>query len=130
MQLDGRHAGAEFARYGGLQSGRVAYDSMMRHIGETQALGNRHGDKKSYRRAHGGSRSRTVLHAAGFRRIDAIIDTAAPVVRPPSQSQLHVPCHGSAGALTKKQSDALNTYNDAVKNFKSILAERRAQINS
>jgi len=32
--------------------------------------------------------------------------------------------------LTKSQSDALNTYNDAVNEFKSILAQRRAQINS
>jgi len=37
---------------------------------------------------------------------------------------------GQPGELTKKQSDALNTYNDAVKNFKSILGQRRAQINS
>ncbi|MBR1143467.1 hypothetical protein [Bradyrhizobium sp. AUGA SZCCT0431] len=34
------------------------------------------------------------------------------------------------GALTKNQSDALNAYNDAVKNFESILGQRRAQINS
>src|SRR5437868_13837599 len=32
--------------------------------------------------------------------------------------------------LTKTQSDALNAYNDAVNDFKSILAQRRAQINS
>jgi hypothetical protein len=36
----------------------------------------------------------------------------------------------STGTLTKKQSDALNTYNDAVKNFESILGQRRAQISS
>ena len=34
------------------------------------------------------------------------------------------------GVLTKKQSDALNAYNDAVKNFASILGQRRAQIDS
>ena len=34
------------------------------------------------------------------------------------------------GTLTKKQSDALNTYNEAVKNFEAILGQRRAQINS
>jgi hypothetical protein len=33
-------------------------------------------------------------------------------------------------ALTKAQSDALDTYNKAVKNFESILAQRRAQIGS
>lgn len=32
------------------------------------------------------------------------------------------------GALTKQQSDALDTYNAAVKNFEAILRERRAQI--
>lgn len=31
---------------------------------------------------------------------------------------------------TKKQSDALNTYNEAVKNFEAILGQRRAQIDS
>src|SRR5882757_9024313 len=31
---------------------------------------------------------------------------------------------------TKKQSDALNTYNDAVKNFELVLRQRRAQIDS
>jgi hypothetical protein len=63
--------------------------------------------------------------------IDAIIDTVAPVV-PAAIGNLGFmsPAMAQPGALTKKQSDALNTYNDAVKNFKSILAERRAQINS
>ncbi|HEX8829413.1 MAG TPA: hypothetical protein VF778_15020, partial [Xanthobacteraceae bacterium] len=32
--------------------------------------------------------------------------------------------------LTKAQSDALNTYNDTVNHFKSVLGERRAQIDS
>jgi hypothetical protein len=35
-----------------------------------------------------------------------------------------------AAALTKKQSDALNTYNHAVSDFESILSQRRAQIKS
>ena len=34
------------------------------------------------------------------------------------------------GALTQKQSDALNTYNGAVRNFEAILIQRRAQITS
>ena len=34
------------------------------------------------------------------------------------------------GALTKKQSDALKAYNEAVKNFEAILMQRRAQIDS
>jgi hypothetical protein len=33
-------------------------------------------------------------------------------------------------ALTKSQSDALNTYNDAISNFRLVLGQRRAQINS
>jgi hypothetical protein len=38
--------------------------------------------------------------------------------------------HGQPAALTKAQSDALNTYNNAVNDFKSILGLRRAQTNS
>jgi hypothetical protein len=37
---------------------------------------------------------------------------------------------GQPPALTKSQSDALDTYNNAVNDFKSILDKRRAQINS
>ena len=37
---------------------------------------------------------------------------------------------GESAALTKKQSDALNTYNNARSNFESVLGQRRAQINS
>ena len=37
---------------------------------------------------------------------------------------------GQPPALTKSQSDALNTYNNAVNDFKSILGQRCAQINS
>jgi hypothetical protein len=40
------------------------------------------------------------------------------------------PAMGQPIALAKKQSDALNTYNDALSRFKSILGERRRQINS
>ncbi len=40
------------------------------------------------------------------------------------------PAQGQPTALTKSQSDALNTYNNAVNDFKSILSQRRAQINS
>lgn len=45
-------------------------------------------------------------------------ETASPTAR------------GQPPALTKSQSDALGTYNNAVSDFKSILAQRRAQINS
>src|SRR5882757_9128348 len=40
------------------------------------------------------------------------------------------PAMAQPGTLTKKQSDALNTYNDAVKNFELVLRQRRAQIDS
>ncbi len=40
------------------------------------------------------------------------------------------PAMGEPAALTKKQSDALNTYNNALNIFAAILGQRRAQINS
>jgi hypothetical protein len=40
------------------------------------------------------------------------------------------PAHGEPAALTKSQSDALNAYSNAVNDFKSVLRQRRAQINS
>jgi hypothetical protein len=40
------------------------------------------------------------------------------------------PAMSQPGTLTKSQSDALNTYTDAVNHFKSTLSERRAQIDS
>ena len=40
------------------------------------------------------------------------------------------PAQGQPAALTKSQSDALDAYNKAVNDFRSILSQRRAQINS
>jgi hypothetical protein len=40
------------------------------------------------------------------------------------------PAMGQPVALTRAQSDALNAYNDAVRNFEKVLGQRRAQINS
>ena len=40
------------------------------------------------------------------------------------------PAQGQPAAPTKSQSDALNTYSKAVDGFKSVLSQRRAQINS
>ncbi len=40
------------------------------------------------------------------------------------------PARGQPAALTKSQLDALKTYNDAVNDFRSILSQRRAQINA
>jgi hypothetical protein len=52
---------------------------------------------------------------------DTIVITAAALVSP---------AMGQPGTLTKKQSDALNAYSNAVNHFKSILGQRRVQINS
>src|SRR5580704_9549397 len=40
------------------------------------------------------------------------------------------PAMSQPGALIKKQSDALNAYNNALDNFQSILRQRRAQLDS
>jgi hypothetical protein len=63
--------------------------------------------------------------------IDAIITTVASLV-PAAIGNLSFMslAMGQPGPLTKKQSDALNTYNNAVSDFESILGQRRAQINS
>jgi hypothetical protein len=62
---------------------------------------------------------------------DAIINTVASLV-PAAVGNLGLisPAMGQPGTLTKKQSDALNTYNDALEKFESILGRRRAQINA
>jgi hypothetical protein len=63
--------------------------------------------------------------------IDAITNMLAPLVSAAiGQSGFISPAMGQPGALTKKQSDALDAYNTAVKNFESILDQRRAQISS
>ena len=61
--------------------------------------------------------------------IDAIIDTVASFVAVGELSFMS-PAMAESAALTKKQSDALNTYNNARNTFESILGQRRAQINS
>jgi hypothetical protein len=63
--------------------------------------------------------------------IDAVINTVASLV-PAAIGNLSFmsPAMGQPGALTKRQSDAVNTYNNALKNFETILGQRRAQINS
>lgn len=63
--------------------------------------------------------------------VDAIINTVAPFV-PVAIGNLGLisPAMGQPGTLTKQQADALKAYNDAVKNFEQVLAQRRSQINS
>ena len=63
--------------------------------------------------------------------VDAIINTAASLVSPAiGHLSLVSPAMGQPGALTKKQSDALDAYNHAVRDFEEVLSQRRAQINS
>jgi hypothetical protein len=63
--------------------------------------------------------------------IDAIINTVASLVSPAiGNLSFMSPAMGQPDALTKKQSDALSTYNNAVSDFESILGQRRAQLNS
>ena len=63
--------------------------------------------------------------------IDAIITAAVPLA---SATSGHLgfmsPAMAEPGILTKRQSDALQTYNNAVKSFEQVLGQRRAQINS
>jgi hypothetical protein len=72
-----------------------------------------------------------VLTAPVAIAVDAIVNTVLSLV-PAAIGHLGfiAPAMGQPAALTKKQSDALKTYNDALKNFESILAQRRAQIGS
>src|SRR6266567_7986977 len=49
---------------------------------------------------------------------------------PPGNLSFMSPAVGQPIALAKKQSDALNTYNNALSHFKSVLGERRRQIDS
>ena len=68
--------------------------------------------------------------------VDAIIDTVASLALPTAGNptvrnfRFTSPAMGQPVALTTAQSDALNAYNGAVKNFELVLGQRRAQINS
>jgi hypothetical protein len=63
--------------------------------------------------------------------VDAIAGTVVSLV-PANIGQLGFvsPAQGQPATLTKSQSDALDAYNNAVRNFRSILTQRRAQIDS
>jgi hypothetical protein len=62
--------------------------------------------------------------------VSIAIDAANTVVSRISGAIFMSPAMAQPGPLTKKQSDALNTYNNAVKNFELVLRQRRAQIDS
>jgi len=55
---------------------------------------------------------------------------APPVFRGVGHLGSISPAMAQPGALTKKQSDALDNYNKAVKTFEQVLGQRRAQIDS
>jgi hypothetical protein len=61
--------------------------------------------------------------------LDTIISTVTPLV-PASIGNLRFISPAQGQPTTKSPSDALNTYNNAVNEFRSILSQRRAQINS
>src|SRR5438034_5551123 len=62
---------------------------------------------------------------------DVIISTVAPLVAVAiGNLGFMSPALAEPAALTKKQSDALNTYNNSRSNLEQILGQRRAQINS
>jgi len=62
--------------------------------------------------------------------VSIAIDAANTVVSRISGAIFMSPAMAQPGPLTKKQSDALNTYNNAVRNFELVLRQRRAQIDS
>ena len=63
--------------------------------------------------------------------IDTIADTVASLVAADIGHLGFVsPARGQPAALTKPQADALDRYDNAVNDFKSILSQRRAQINA
>jgi hypothetical protein len=68
--------------------------------------------------------------------IDTIINTVASLASPTAGSPtvrtfgFTSPAMGQPSGLISAQSDALNAYNDSLKNFESILRQRRGQINS
>jgi hypothetical protein len=61
----------------------------------------------------------------------SIINTVVPLVAVAiGNLGFMSPAMAEPAALTKKQSDALNAYNNARSNFEQVLSQRRAQINS
>src|ERR1700721_2173692 len=62
--------------------------------------------------------------------LDAMINTVVSLVSPAGSFSFISPAMGQPDVVTKEQSDAQTTYNKAGSDFKSILDERRAQINS
>jgi hypothetical protein len=62
--------------------------------------------------------------------LDATINTILSLASPAGSFRWMSAAMGQPDVLTKKQSEALNAYNNAVSDFQSILSQRRAQIDS
>jgi len=63
--------------------------------------------------------------------VDIITNTImAPVLADISTLSFISPAQGQPAEITKQQANALHTYDSALNHFKSIISERRAQINS
>ena len=62
--------------------------------------------------------------------LEAMINAVVSLVSPAGSFSFISPAMSQPDVLAKKQSDALDTYNNAVRDFEAILGERRAQINS
>jgi hypothetical protein len=63
--------------------------------------------------------------------IDIIINTAMALVAPNTAKLGFISsAEAQSGTVAKSQSDALNKYNNALSHFKSVVSERRAQIDS
>jgi hypothetical protein len=81
-----------------------------------------------------GMKNHTVAPAAalalGFLFVPPVSIAADAIINAIGSLGLVSPASAQPGTLTKPQSDALEAYNNAVKNFKQVLSERRAQIDS
>jgi hypothetical protein len=62
--------------------------------------------------------------------VDVVITTVVSLVPAVGNLSFISPAMGQPGALSNKQSEALKTYNDAIKDFEAVLGQRRAQIDS
>jgi hypothetical protein len=62
--------------------------------------------------------------------LDATINTILSLASPAGSFRWMSAAMGQPDVLTKKQSEALNAYNNAVSDFQSVLGQRRAQIDS
>ncbi len=74
--------------------------------------------RREFIKALGATATWWSLRAGAQTQPDLRVETASPAAQ------------GQSTELTKSQSDALNTYKNTVNDFKSILNQRRAQINS